>query len=188
MLENAVARRYAQAFFALAQEKNLVDQLESELKTVVDAINSNEDLKRVIDHQLVSPDEKKAIVDKLFSQELSEITVNFLNVVVEKFRATYIPAIYEEFISYANATRNMADAKVVTAVEINDAELDVIKSKLAAMTGKTIRLQSKVDPSLIGGVVVRIGDKIIDGSIATQLERLKNNLRQIEVKEIGVRN
>jgi len=188
MLENAVARRYAQAFFAIAQERDLVDKLEAELKTVVDTVNENKELKLVIDHQLISPEEKKAIVDKIFSQEVSEITVNFLDVVIDKYRASYIPAIYEEFVTYANNARNMADALVKTSTTLSDADLAIIKEKLAAVTGKTIRLQSEVDPGLIGGVVVRIGDKVIDGSIAGRLEKLKENLLQTEVKEIGVRN
>lgn len=188
MLENAVARRYAQAFFTIASEKTLVDKLELELGTVVTAINENEELKKVMDHQLISPENKKAIIENLFSGEVSELTINLLDVVIEKYRASYIPAIYDEFVSYANDLRNMADAQITTAVELSESDLEAIKSKLAAATGKTIRLQSEVDPSLIGGVMVRIGDKVIDGSLAGRLTRLKEDLLQIEVKEIGVRN
>ena len=188
MLENAVARRYAQAFFALAVEKNLVDKLESELKVIVDTINENAELKSVMDHQLISPGEKKAIINNIFSQEVSETTLDFLDIVIDKYRATYVAGIYDEFVTSANETRNMADARVKTAVDLTESDLEAIKDKLAAATGKTIRLQSELDPSLIGGVVVRIGDKVIDGSLAGRLEKLKENLLQFEVKEIGVRN
>ncbi len=188
MLENAVARRYSNAFFAIAQEKGLTDQLETELKDVVDTIYSNEDLRKVMEHQLVSPEEKKAILEKVFSGEISELTINFLNVVIEKYRASYIHAIYEEFVSYANEARNMADAQLKSAAELTEADIALIKAKLSEVTGKTVRLQSEVDPSLIGGVVVRIGDKVIDSSLVGRLEKLKENLLQIEVKEIGVRN
>lgn len=188
MLENAVARRYAQAFFAIAQEKNMVDNLEAELKAVVDVINENEDMKRLIEHQLVSPEEKKAVINKVFSEEVSELTVNFLNVITEKYRAAYIPAIYEEFVSYANESRNMVDAEVKAPVALSDADLENLKDKLAAATGMSVRIHSKVDPSLIGGVMVRIGDKVIDGSLSGKLDRLKDVLLKTEVKEIGVRN
>ncbi|PKM82208.1 MAG: F0F1 ATP synthase subunit delta [Firmicutes bacterium HGW-Firmicutes-14] len=188
MLENAVARRYAQAFFGIAQDRSMVDKLETELKTVVETIDGNEELRRVMDHQLVSPVEKKAIVNKIFSEEISEITVNFLDIVIDKYRATYIPAIYEEFVSYANENRNMADARVKTAAELTEADLEALKDKLNAVTGKNVRLQPEVDPSLIGGVMVRIGDKVIDGSLLGRLEKLKENLLHTEVKEIGVRN
>lgn len=188
MLENAVARRYAQAFFTIAQEKQIVDKLEEELKAVVSVIEENSDLKKVLNHQLISPEEKKAILDQIFSGEVSELTLNLLDVVTEKYRAPYIPAIYEEFVAYANETRNMADAHVKSAFELTEADLETVKSKLAKITGKTIRLKSETDPTLIGGVMVRIGDKVIDGSVAARLARLKENLLQTEVKEIGVRN
>lgn len=182
MLENAVARRYAQAFFALAQEKNMVDKFEAELKLVVEAINENPELKKVIDHQLVSPAEKIDVMQKLFNEEVSEFTVNLLNVVAEKYRATYIPGIYEEFVAYANKARNMVDAEVRSAVELKDGDIAAINTKLAEITGKSVRLQSVVDSGLVGGVVVRIGDKVMDGSLAGRLTRLKNNLLQTEVK------
>lgn len=188
MLENAVARRYAQAFFAIAQDKNMVDKLEAELKTVVDTVNASEELKKFIEHLLVSPEEKKAIINKIFSGEISELTANFLNVVTEKYRAAYIPVIYDEFVSYANEARNMVDAEVKAPVALTEADLENLKNKLAAATGKSVRVQSKVDPSLIGGVMVRIGDKVIDGSLSGKLDRLKDVLLQTEVKEIGVRN
>lgn len=188
MLENAVSRRYAQAFFALAQETSNVDKLETELQTVIQAINENQELKKVMEHQLVSPDEKKAIVNAIFAQEISEVTLNFLDIVIDKYRAAYIPGIYEEFVAYANTTRNMIDARVKSAVELSDADLETIKGKLAAATGKTVRLQSELDPSLIGGVVVRIGDRVVDGSLTGRLEKLKEDLLKFEVKEIGVRN
>lgn len=188
MLENAVSRRYAQAFFALAQETNNIDKYESELQTVVNAINENQELKKVMEHQLVSPDEKKNIINSVFAQEISEQTMNFLDVVVDKYRAAYIPGIYEEFVAYANATRNTIDARVKSAVELSESDLETIKDKLSAATGKTVRLQSEVDPSLIGGVVVRIGDRVVDGSLTGRLEKLKEDLLKFEVKEIGVRN
>ncbi|WP_418791128.1 F0F1 ATP synthase subunit delta [Phosphitispora sp. TUW77] len=188
MLENAVARRYSNAFFAIAQEQGLTDRLETELKNVVDAIYSNEDLKRVMEHQLVSPEEKKVILEKVFIDEISEVTMNFLKVVIEKYRASYIPAIYEEFVSYANEARNMADAQLKSAAELTEADMALIKTKLSEVTGKTVRLHAEVDPNLICGVVVRIGDKVIDSSLVGRLKKLKENLLQIEVKEIGVRN
>lgn len=188
MLENAVARRYAQAFFAIAKGNNSIDKFELELKSIVDTINSNIELKKVINHQLVTPEEKKAIINAIFSEQISEITLNFINVIVDKYRATYIPAVYDEFVTYANQARNMTDAEVRTAAELSASDIENIKDNLAKVTGKIVRLKAKVDPDLIGGAVVRIGDKVIDGSLAGKLQKLKENLLQIEVKEIGVRN
>ncbi|MFZ5641406.1 MAG: F0F1 ATP synthase subunit delta [Bacillota bacterium] len=188
MIENAVARRYAQAFFAIAREKNQLDQLEKELQQVVETINSNSELKILMNHQLVDPRDKKAMVNEVFSGALSETTVNFLNFVIDKYRITYLQEIYEAFVVYANEARNIADAQVRSAAALSDEDLKALEQRLVKVTGKNIRLSNEVDPSLIGGVVVRIGDKVIDGSLFRRLGRLKENLMQIQVKEIGVRN
>lgn len=188
MIENAVARRYAQAFFAIASEKNLIDQLEQELQQVVETIKSNNELRILMDHQLVAPQDKKAMVEQVFSGAISETTLHFLDFIIDKYRITYLQGIYEAFIVYANEARNIADAQVKSAATLSDDEIKAIEQNLVKVTGKNVRLSNEVDPSLIGGVVVRIGDKVIDGSIHRRLDRLKENLMQIQVKEIGVRN
>lgn len=188
MLENAVARRYAQAFFAIAQEKNELDKLEEELRFVIETINSNPELKMILDHQLVAPEEKKEILSNIFSQELSEITLNFLAVIAEKYRAPYIEEIYKQFVGFANEAKNIAEAYIKSAQPLGDKDLAAIQEKLSKATCKNIKLINEVDPNLIGGVVVRIGDKVMDGSILRRLDLLKEKLMQISVKEIGVRN
>lgn len=188
MIENAVARRYAQAFFAIAGEKNLLDQLEQELQQVAETINSYNELRILMNHQLVAPQDKKTMVDQVFSGAISESTLNFLHFVIDKYRITHLQEIYEAFVVYANDARNIADAQVRSATALSDEEVKAIEQNLVKVTGKNIRLSNEVDPNLIGGVVVRIGDKVIDGSLYRRLGRLKENLMQIQVKEIGVRN
>jgi F-type H+-transporting ATPase subunit delta len=188
MIENAVARRYAQAFFSIAREKNLIDQLEQELQQVVETINSNGELRILMYHQLVAPQDKKAMIAQVFSGDVSETTLNFLYFIIDKYRISYLQEIYGAFVVYANEARNIADAQVRSANALSDEEIKAIEQNLVKATGKNIRLSNEVDPNLIGGVVVRIGDKVIDGSIRRRLGRLKENLMQIQVKEIGVRN
>ena len=188
MIENAVARRYAQAFFAIAQEKNLLDQLEQELNDVVETINSSSELKILMNHQLVDLKDKKDIIDKVFTGKISEVTLNLLHYTIDKYRISYLPEICQAYVVYANEARNVADAEVRSATALTDGDIKALEQKLIAATGKNIRLANQVDPGLIGGVVVRIGDKVIDGSVFRRLGRLKENLMKIQVKEIGVRN
>lgn len=179
MLNNAIARRYAQAFFAIAQEKNQVDKLEEELNLVVEAMKSNADLAKFIDHQLVDPLVKKETMDMLFANKVSDITLHLLELLVDKHRETIIGDIVDEFMSYANETRNIQEAEIVSASELKDKDIAEIKQKLVAYTGKDVRLTAKVSPDLIGGIKVRIGDKIIDSSIQSRLQGLKSALKQI---------
>ena len=179
MLENAIARRYAQAFFAIAQEKNQVDKFEEELTLIMESINSNADLAKFINHQLVKPEAKKDTLQKLFADKISDTTLNLLELLVDKHREVLISEIAKEFLVYANAARNIQEAEITSAMELKDKDLEEIKKKLAECTGKNIRLVTKVNADLIGGVVVRIGDKIIDSSALSRLQGLKSRLKQI---------
>ena len=177
MLNNAIARRYAQAFFAIAKDSNQVDKLEEELNLITDALKSNKDLKGFVDHQLVEPRAKKETFEKIFSGKISEVTLNLLDLLVDKHRETLLIEITEEFVAYANADRNIQEAEITSAHELNDKDISELKEKLATCTGKNIRLTTKVNADLIGGIVVRIGDKIIDSSALARLQGLKSALK-----------
>lgn len=178
MLENAIARRYASAFFTLAQEQGKLDDYEQELLAVINTVKANEDLNRALANQLLGADVKKDIVDQVFTGNVSDTTVDFLKVILDKLREAYLNDIYNEFVVLANQARNIRDAEVASAQELSPADLENLKVKLGKMTGKTIRLTTKVDPTLVGGMVVRLGDKVIDGTVTKRLELLKEALLQ----------
>lgn len=178
MLENAISRRYASALFDLAQEQGKIEDFEKELEAVIKAIDASPELEAVLDNQLMEAHIKKDVVHQVFTGQVSDTTVDFLKVVLDKHREMYLKDIYNYFVAAANESRNLRDAEVVSARELTEADLAEVKAKLEKMTGKTIRLTSKVDQSIIGGLVVRIGDKIIDGSVTKRLELLKETLLQ----------
>jgi len=178
MLNKAVARRYAAAFFSLALEKGLVDSLERELAEVVKTVDENPDLQRFLDNPMVVVAEKKKVVDEVFGGRLSNLTLDFLKVVLDKRREAYLKDIYNEFVKRANEARNLVDVEVTSAKELSQADLTALEARLVKMTGKQVRLTTKVDPALIGGLVVRIGDRVIDGSVTKRLELLREALLQ----------
>lgn len=178
MLNKAVARRYAAAFFSLALEKGLVDSLEKELAEVVKTVDENPELQRFLENPMVVVTEKKKVVDEVFGGRLSELTLDFLKVVLDKRREAYLKEIYNEFVKRANEARNLVDVEVTSAKELSQADLTALEARLVKMTGKQVRLTTKVDPALIGGLVVRIGDRVIDGSVTKRLELLREALLQ----------
>ncbi|NLU49082.1 MAG: F0F1 ATP synthase subunit delta [Syntrophomonadaceae bacterium] len=181
MLNKSVARRYAEALFAIAQETGKVDELQKELELIAETIDSSSDLKAFMFHPLVPPKDKKEIAAKLFGDHISPITKNFLNLVIDKRRETYFAAIVEEYRDMANEFRNVMFADLVSARDVSSEDLNVLKEKLAAATGKNIELKVSVDPSLIGGIKVRIGDRIIDASVKKKLEMLRDSLRNAKI-------
>jgi len=178
MLESAVARRYAFAFFEIAQEQKALDKFEEELVTAQKTFQSVEKLDKFLANQLVPSTEKKKAVNTLFKGKLSELTVNFLNLVIDKRREEYFNAIIKEFQNYANKARNITDALVISAKELAKEDVDKIKQKLSAMTGKNVNLTTTIDPEIKGGLIVQMGDKIIDGSLARRFEIMKQRLLQ----------
>ncbi len=176
MLRGAVARRYAQALYEIAVGKNTLEAMEKEMKGVAEAVEGSRELQKVLYHPQVLPVEKKTLLKTIFAESVSEETMKFLGLVVDKRRENYIAGIAAEFVALANAARNTAAAKVTSAIELGEEQKQEILKVLAKLSGKEVDPTFEVDPSLIGGVVVRVGDKIIDGSIKTRLATLKSRL------------
>lgn len=186
MLANQLAIKYAQAIYELAAETNLLDQVEMELKLVDSTINEYSDLATIIYHPRVLVQTKKETLTKIFGQDVSDVVLKFLMLLVDKRREMALPEIIREFVKLANNARNIVEAQVTTAMPLDSAQETALINKLSLVTGKAIILKKQIDKTIIGGVIVQIGDKLIDGSIARQLQMLKNTLLNTEVTGIEV--
>ncbi|MGI6413284.1 MAG: ATP synthase F1 subunit delta [Syntrophomonadaceae bacterium] len=181
MLNISVARRYAEAFFNIARESNKVDEYQQELELVVETIKKVENLEQYFAHLLIPVNEKKAVIDKIFADKISPVTLNFIKVVVDKRREAYLSAITEQYIEMADEFRSIAKLDFITAVEVSKKDVQFLAERLSKSTGKKIQLRLQVDPTLIGGVRLRMGDQIIDGSVANKLQRIKEKLKQASI-------
>lgn len=188
MLANQLALKYAQAVFELAQEKDMLDEVQQQLTMVESTISGHNELATLLYHPRVPAQAKKETISKLFGTEIVEFLHKFLMLLVDKRRETLLPAIVEEYVKIANQARNIDEAEVTTAMPLTEAEKAALVAKLSAVTGKNIILKTAVNAKLLGGVVVKIGDKLVDGSVARQLQTLKMALLKTEVTKIGVTN
>ncbi|MEG6617356.1 F0F1 ATP synthase subunit delta [Peptococcaceae bacterium 1198_IL3148] len=176
MLGGAVARRYAQALYEIAIDKGALDAAEQELKDVTALLNKEEGIEKILNHPQVTIDGKKQLITELFEGRVSETTLNFLYLIVDRHRETYLNDIVAEFTRLANEARNMVDAEVISAKELSEAHQGELAKVLSRLAGKEVSPEFRVDASIIGGLVVRIGDKVIDGSVKHKLETLKQRL------------
>lgn len=176
MSNGIVAKRYALALFELAKENNAIDQFENELTIVKQVFSTNKELFEVFNHPKVSLDAKKTILKESLTG-LSQHVVNTLLILVERHRMSIVTDLADHFVSLANEVRGTEDATVYSVRPLKENELSGISSVFASKIGKTsLRLQNIVDKSLIGGIKLRIGNRIYDGSVSGKLERIERQL------------
>lgn len=176
-----IARPYAQALFDLARGDNAIDAVEQGLVAVGQLTSDSEDFARFLRSPVISADDKSKALDKILDRVQPNATVgNFLRVIARNGRLFALPAIIRAFRDLAAGARGEATADVTSAVPLSRAQLDALAETLRARIGKTVTLNEHVDPSLIGGLVVKVGSRMIDSSLKTKLTAMK-----VAMKEVG---
>lgn len=176
MKNPAVAKRYAEALFDVAKAKGQVESVEQEYAGVFAALQEHPELNNILMHPSINHDVKKQQFVGLFEGRVSETVLNFLKLLFDARRQDTIASIYEEYVRLADEYRGVIKAHVETAVPITEEELTTLKNTLGA-NGKQVRVTSTVNPALIGGAKVRVGDRVLDYSVAGQLERFRQTLK-----------
>jgi len=189
MINGALARRYSQALFEIASETSL-DLVDGDLRELTKLVEENEEVRNVLLHPHISFKNKKAVMDELLGKEFGKTTRNFLHLLIDKRRENLLPDIQREFTKLADEARKVVEAKIVSAVELSAPQLDNLKKVIGSMmTGKDIRVIRDVRPELIGGVLIQVGDRVMDGTVAHALNRMRVGLRKTSEKpqEVGVK-
>lgn len=187
MLANQLALKYAQAIFELASEKDKVAEAREQLIMVETTIAGHEEFAKLIYHPRIPAAAKSETLSKVFSQELTDFVYKFLLLLVNKRRESLLPAIVREFQNFVNQANQVIEAEVTTALPLSDDEQQALAAKLKMATGKNVLVKMQLDSAILGGVIVKIGDKLIDGSVLRQLQVLKTSLLNSGAK-IGVTN
>lgn len=172
----SLARRYAGALFEAAKDADIIDKVESDLGMMTYSLNAVPRLSETLSHPLIPSEKKKEIAREIFEGNVDVITLDFLCLLIDKRREEVLTDIETEYIQIADNWSGIVKAAVTSVVELTEDEQRRLQSKIAAQTGKTVVLEMHQDPSLIGGVVVKIGDTIIDGSIKSYLAALRDQL------------
>ena len=176
MSNSTAAKRYAIALFELAQQKNELQSVENDLRELKLVWNGNRDLKTLFTSPKLSIEKKKELIREIFSQA-NPIVINTLLVLIDKKRLIEVPAIISEFMELSADAQGVAEAKVYTTRPLSEVERAKISIAFANNIGKqSLRIENIVDPSILGGMRVQIGNRIYDSSLSMKLDRLKRNL------------
>jgi len=176
---NVVASRYAEALFQIGEEENLVDLIYSELKAVVDIFDENQEFFNIIKSPVISKKEKIELIDNVFSKGLNSNSINFLKLLIEKNRISFIADIAMSYKERLNEKNNVIEGTVITAIPMNQDEIQELAKELSKKYNKNVTLENIVDKSILGGVLVRLGNEEIDGTVKTRLSKVKEQLSQV---------
>ena len=176
---NVIADRYAQALFEVGEETHTTSELYQELKQLVDILNENKDLYNFLKSPLIGREDKKNVMKNIFENQLSKNMNNFLKIVIDKDRMSAIENIKESYKSLLNDKNNILEGTVVTAVSLNEQEIKDLEKNLSIKYNKNVTLNNVVDETILGGVLVKLGNEEIDGTVKTRLAKIKNQLSQV---------
>lgn len=183
-----VARAYAKALFGAAKNLGVVDKVLDQFDSLLtEVFQQFPQFERLLDSAFVPFEEKEAILDRVLGPQAIPIFLNFLKVVVRRARVPILREIYREFKHLVDESAGRVAAEVVTALPLNAEEQSLVVQAVREVAGKEPVITYRVDPQLIGGLVIRLGDKVYDASVATQLRSLMQQIVDRAVHEIQSR-
>lgn len=181
MLSQEVAKKYAGALFMSVKEKNLFDNAYEQFNQLKALVKKDKSLVNFLSAPQVTDENKKKLIRDVFASRLERLFVEFLIVLVDKNRVNFLVEIIDEFDRLVEAERGIGRATVITALKLNDTERMNLIAKLAAKTNLEIVLEEKIDPAILGGMIVIIHNEIIDGSVRHELDLLEEQLSKVRV-------
>jgi F-type H+-transporting ATPase subunit delta len=177
MASSELIQGYAEALFRVVRAEGELDRVEDELFRFGKVLESSHELKQALSDQSMDRAQRAKILDELLGDKVSEHTLGLLTFIVAQGRARQLPQILEELSALAAEARNSVVAEVRSATPLDEKQRTELASALSKATGKQVEVKVLVDPSVIGGIVAKIGDTVIDGTIRRRLEQIREQVR-----------
>jgi ATP synthase F1 delta subunit len=184
MIPRELAKRYATALLQAALKADVASRVSEEVRGLRKMFEKDPAFKNFLLSPQVLTEEKKRALDAVFKGRLSDLLLNFLNLLIDKKRFLFVEEIAAAFIQLYEKHEGILKVKVVTAVPLEEAARSKLIDKLESETKKKIRLSPTTDPEIIGGMVLIMEDKIIDGSVRHHMEKLKRDLDEISMTSL----
>ena len=177
-IQASLAGRYASALFDLARDERQIDAVGRSLDSLVQALTDSRDFSLLVESPLIGRDEAGKAFDAIAAKlSLDRITANFLGVLARNGRKGQLRAVARLFKRLASEHRGETTAEVITARPLGDDQMAQLKQQLRARAGRDVAIETQVDPSILGGIVVKLGSQMIDASIRTKLNRLAQAMK-----------
>jgi len=174
MKSTRVARRYAMAWLTEADALGVLDAVSKDVDLLEKMIGASRDFRVFLSSPVISAAKKSAVVRDLLGNRVSAETTSFILLLMKKRREDLLPEIVEQFAAIRDERLGIVNVQVTSAVEFGGSQKDLLHKKLEKYTGKNVRMHTALDKALKGGLLIQIGDTVLDASIRHQLEMLKN--------------
>lgn len=177
-----VSKTYGDALFSVAMEENRVDAFAEEAKGLSVIFSENQELRKLMDNPKIIKEDKIKLIEETFTSHVSKEVIGLIELLISKGHSKDIPAVFDYFIALVKEEKKIGTAFVTTAVALSDAQKSAVEKRLLETTRyESFEMNYSVDESLIGGMVIRIGDRVVDSSIKTKLYELSKQLRSIQI-------
>ncbi|MBQ8803372.1 MAG: ATP synthase F1 subunit delta [Tyzzerella sp.] len=177
-----VSKTYGDALFAVALEENRMDEFFEAVKVVADILRTNEDFSKLMNHPKIIKEDKVKVVEETFGGKIPKEIVGMMALMITKGRANEMLSVFDYFTQLVKEEKKIGSARVTTATPLSAAQKEKVEQKLLDTTKyESFEMDYSVDESLIGGMVIRIGDRIVDSSIKTKLYELSRELRNVQI-------
>ena len=178
MSEIQVASRYAKSIIDLAVEQNVLEEVKSDIELFIETCRANPALQAILKNPIISLDKKAGILEGLFADKLNKMILSFFKIVIRKGRSEILYATGKEFINQYNVLKNIVKAKVTSASSLSSENIKEIEDVIKEATQGEVYLSTEVDPDLIGGFILKVGDKQFDASLSSKLNKLRKEFIQ----------
>ena len=177
-----VSKTYGDALFAVALEENRMDEFFEAVKVVADILRTNDEFCKLMNHPKIIKEDKVKIIEEAFGRQIPKEILGVMTILVTKGRAEEMLSVFDYFIDLVKEEKRIGKAYVTTAVALDDKQKEKVEQKLLDTTKyETFEMNYSVDASLIGGMVIRIGDRVVDSSVKTKLYDLTRELRNVQI-------
>ena len=172
-----VVEPYAEALMSVARSNSLVEQFGDTIRSLLNAMTEVPELQSFLENPLIKAEDKKAVIRQIVGEEANDYLLNFLRLLVDRRRIIFIEAIGQKYLELQRELNNTVLAEVTSAVELSEAQKQSVSTKVKELTGaQGVELSTKIDPGLIGGVIIKVGSQVFDASLRGQLRRISVNL------------
>lgn len=169
----AVVEPYAEALMSLAQANDLVEKFGDDVRFLMELLNSSDELRQFVENPVIQPDAKKSVLRQIVGEQVHAYMLSFLSLLVDRRRIQFLGGVCQHYLALLRKLNKTVLAEVTSVVELSEEQKQVVRDRVITMTqAQQVELDTKIDPGLIGGVIIKVGSQVIDASLRGQLRRI----------------